>query len=322
MPETVMAGTAPAGTALVIGQGSIGQRHARVLAGLGLTVGTLSRRGGPAGFATLDEALTVLAPGYVVIATETADHGRVLEDLAGHGHRGRVLVEKPLFAAPQPVPAQGFAGLAVGYQLRCHPALARLRRLLDGERVLSAQIYVGQYLPEWRPDRDYRDGYSGRAAEGGGVLRDLSHELDLANWLFGPWRRLTALGGHWSHLEIDSDDHFLLLAAFERCPAATLQLNYLDRRTRREVVVNTDRATFTLDLIAGTLCRDRDEPETFAVDRDQVLRAMHRSVLDGPADDLCDLDQGLRVVAMIAAAERAAAEGIWVEAAEPPNRRG
>ncbi len=299
--------------ALVVGAGSIGKRHQRVLAGLGMTVGVVSRRGGPGVWTGLEDALSALAPGYVVVATETADHGRVLDRLAALDYRGRVLVEKPLFAAPRPLPDHRFAALAVGYNLRFHSVLRHLAERLTGERLISAQLYVGQYLPEWRPDTDYRTGYSGRAAEGGGALRDLSHELDVANWLLGPWQRVAALGGHWSDLEIDSDDTFVLLGAFARCPAASIQVNYLDRQTRRDVVVNTANHTVSADLIAGTFRCDREPPQVFRQGRDEMVVAMHRAVLAGGPGP-CDVGDGQRVVAMIAAAERAARERVWVAA--------
>lgn len=299
---------------LVVGLGSIGSRHARVLEALGCTVATVSRRGGPGVHRDLATGLDAAAPDYVVIATETADHGRVLDQLAARGFAGLVLVEKPLFATARALPAHRFRRLGVAFNLRFHPALARLRQALEGQRLLSAQLYCGQYLPDWRPGRDYRQVYSARAGLGGGVLRDLSHELDLANWLLGPWRRLAARGGHWSDLEIDADDHFLILAEFERCPAATIQINYVDRRTRRDIVVNTAAHSYTLDLIAATLSCDREPSEPLTLGRDEQLLALHRAMLAGDESILCDAAGGLRVVTMIDAAERAATTRVWVEA--------
>src|SRR2546421_323520 len=81
-----------------------------------------------------------------------------------------------------------------------------LARRLEGEAIVSAEVRTASWLPGWRPGRDYRATYSASRALGGGVLRDMSHELDYPSWLFGPWRRLTALGGHLSPLEIESDD--------------------------------------------------------------------------------------------------------------------
>jgi predicted dehydrogenase len=297
---------------LVIGQGSIGQRHARVLRELGASVATVSRRGG-GDFAALAPALKAGKPEIVVVATETSAHADTLADLAGLDYDGVVLVEKPLFAASAPLPANRFLDLRVTYQLRFHPALRAFKERLAGERILSAQIYVGQYLPDWRPGRDYRDTYSAKASLGGGALRDLSHELDYAAWLFGSWRGVTALGGAWSDLAIDADDVYLLLMRYATCPAASIQLNYLHRPARREVVVNTARHTFTLDLKGLTLRCDTAEPERFTVGSDDCYRAMHETVLAGRREDLCDASEALDILALIAAAERSAAGQGWIE---------
>lgn len=300
-------------TCLVIGLGSIGERHARLLRGRGHRVAVVSRRDG-ADYRTIAAAVRAEAPGYAVICTETADHARAITELAAASFTGRLNVEKPLFARPQPIPADSFASVHVAYLLRCHPALRRLKDWLGDTEVLSAQIYVGQYLPDWRPGRDYRQTASASTAAGGGVLRDLSHELDYAHWLLGPWTRLTALGGHWSTLEIDADDTFVILSEHARCRAATLHLNYLDRRLRRQIVLNTADHSFELDLIAGTLRRDGDEPEFFAPDRDAMIERMHDEILAGGTDHLASLADGMAVMAMMAAAERAAAGAGWIAA--------
>ena len=65
----------------------------------------------------------------------------------------------------------------VGFQLRHHPGYKQFVRLISsGEigRPLSLQGYVGQYLPDWRPDDDYRESYSAKKELGGGVILDLN----------------------------------------------------------------------------------------------------------------------------------------------------
>ena len=57
--------------ALVIGLGSIGQRHARVLRELGHGVTTVSRRG-DGDYQSIAKAIAATGPGYVVVATETS----------------------------------------------------------------------------------------------------------------------------------------------------------------------------------------------------------------------------------------------------------
>jgi predicted dehydrogenase len=302
--------------ALVIGQGSIGRRHARILDEMGLAVETASRRAGGT-YRDIAAALEGEHPDYVVIATETAAHASALAELAVSGFGGTVLVEKPLFAGPRPVPAHRFRHLRVAYQLRLHPALQWLKSALAGETALTAQLYVGQYLPEWRAGRDYSATYSAEAAKGGGVLRDLSHEIDTALWLFGSWRRLTAAGGRLGDLAIDCEDAALLLARFDRCPAVGIQLNYFDRRARRTILVNTAAHSFAVDLIAGTGERDKEEPLSFAVGPDDCYRAMHAAMISGEGDAeidrLCDAGEAAEVLSVIDAAEQALGAGRWID---------
>jgi predicted dehydrogenase len=302
------------GSALVIGLGSIGRRHVRLLRELGLDVGTVSRRktGEEHCHASIAAGLRATSARYVVIASETTVHREALIALADAGYSGTVMVEKPLFAAPAPLPAHRFGGLYVGYNLRFHPVLQAIQRLLAEEPAISAQIYVGQYLPDWRPGRDYRQTASATRASGGGVLRDLSHELDYMSWLFGPCRRVAALGGHMGPLDIDADDVQALLLSFERCAVATAQLNYLDRQSAREIVINTATRTIRADLLRGTL-RVNNEETRFSLERDQTYLAQHRSALGNDRAALCGAADGLAVTALIAAAERAAARSAWVK---------
>src|SRR3974377_1481833 len=90
---------------LVVGYGSIGQRHARLLDELGASPAGVSRRGiARAAFPSLKEALAARRPDLVVIATETGAHHAALTDLADLDFRGRVLIEKPLFERVRALP--------------------------------------------------------------------------------------------------------------------------------------------------------------------------------------------------------------------------
>lgn len=300
---------------LVIGFGSIGQRHARLLAEIGCQIAVVSRRAidFKPHYSDLQRALSDWQPGYVVVAGRTSEHHQTLELLASQRFEGRVLVEKPLFDRPLPLPSHSFALAAVAYNLRCHPLLLRLHDFLSGQsRAVAAHLYVGQYLPQWRPNTDYRQSYSAHRKEGGGVLRDLSHELDYARWLFGSWRRLTALGGHLSTLEIDSDDAYTLLMETERCPMVTIHLNYLDRAPRREILIHSDEHTVRVDLIGGVFEVDGVR-ETRTVDRDTTYRAEHLAMLAGNGDGLCTLAEAMEILMTIEAAEQAASTHTWVE---------
>lgn len=298
---------------LIVGYGSIGAQHARLAASLGCNVAVLSRRSiaFPKIYGDLTQALQAHAPDYVVIANATNEHYGTLCQLAQAGYTGTVLVEKPIFGQLEAIPALPFRAVFVAYNLRFHPINQRIKSLLQGERILSVQAYVGQYLPDWRPSVDYRQSYSASARRGGGALRDLSHELDYLTWMLGGWNTVTALGGQFSPLEIDSDDVYALLLATPKCPVVSIQLNYLDRLSRRFFLINTARSTIEADLISGTLTIN-DQVESYPIDREQTYLAMHRAIHDGRTDSLCWLEDGLDVLRLIDAAEDAAAHCTWM----------
>lgn len=300
--------------ALVLGYGSIGERHTRVLVEKNCSVAVVSRRSidHVPHYSELNHALSDWHPEYVVVADRTCEHRRAMESLIKFGFQGRVLIEKPLFDGLSALPPHSFSLAAVAYNLRCHPLVMKLKALLEESKSLvTANIYVGSFLPNWRPNTDYRQSYSAKREQGGGVLRDLSHELDYALWLFGSWRRLTASGGHFSHLEIESDDSYSLLMETQRCPLVTIHMNYLDRVPRREIVVNTDQHTVRVDLINNMLWLDGVE-ESLSVGQVDTYGAEHQAMLVGNAEGLCTLEDALETLETIEAAERAATSHAWI----------
>ena len=300
--------------ALVLGYGSIGARHTRLLGEAQCSVAVLSRRSidvTPC-YSELAHALSNWKPEYVVVAARTSEHHLTLDGLIHCGFRGRVLVEKPLFDRALPLPPHNFSLAVVAYNLRCHPLLVRLKTLLENAGgLVAANVYVGSYLPAWRPNRDYRQSYSASREQGGGALRDLSHEIDYTQWLLGSWRRLTASGGHVSDLDIDSDDAYTLLMETQRCPLITIHLNYLDRVPRREIIVHTNRHSIRVDFIKNMIVIDGDR-ETVSVMQDDTYRAEHQAMLTGDVKALCTLEEGLETILTIEAAERAAVSHVWI----------
>ena len=301
--------------ALVVGYGSIGKRHARLLGERGCSVGVVSRRDVEVEprYPTLESAFDDQVPRYVVVANRTAEHADTLKELTLLSFSGKVLVEKPLTQracrVPDDLPCDAF----VAYNFRFHPLLKTLRQHLENAIIVSVDAYAGQYLPDWRPDWDYRQTYSAHQEQGGGVLRDLSHELDYLTWILGGWNRVAALGGHFSSLEIDSDDVFTLLMETPRCPATVLQLNYLDRIPHRTVRVNTFDRTFELDLIENTLSIDGKQVDSRDIETDLTYRKEHEALLEGSSKALCTLEEGKEIMQLIEAAEKSAATHTWIE---------
>lgn len=299
--------------ALVVGYGSIGQRHARILELLGCTVSVISNRNVdfPTVYNKLIVGITNEQPDYIVVCNKTVEHYDTMIEIAQCGFPGIVLIEKPLFHSSLEIPENNCKGIFVAYNLRFHPLILTLKKLLEAETVISVQTYVGQYLPDWRQAVDYRQSYSAHKSSGGGVLRDLSHELDYLNWLFDGWLGVVAIGGKYSDLQINSDDVFNVMMVTRKCPIVNVQLNYLDRTIRRQIIINTNKHTFGVDLVAGTMTID-NIIETRNVDRDYTYIEEHSAIIKGDFTNLCTAEQGLEVLYLIKAAEESVFNRRWV----------
>lgn len=267
-------------TALVIGGGSIGVRHARVLTELGSDVSFVSSRTDLPGslFSSVSKACSVLTPDYVVIANETSNHQKAVEELIESDFAGLVLTEKPLAVSEETLNRSAFDFFGVAYNLRFHPVIEALHQLVAGQTPLSVEIYAGQDIRTWRPNRPVADQYSAHTSRGGGVLRDLSHELDYAQLLFGRFTGVFGIGGRIAGVTVDSDDSWAIVAGLEQASQASIQLNYLDQPGTRFIRVICQEATIHADVRAGTLTIN-GETTKFTVQPDDSYRAMHQDVL-------------------------------------------
>lgn len=214
---------------LIVGLGSIGKRHLRLARELlpNADIRVLRHQecvsipeNANGCFSSLEHAIA-FAPQLAVIASPATFHLDAAQSLALAGVH--LLVEKPLSAKLDGVAQlletcwEQKTVLLTGYNLRFLPSLQRFRELLNEHvigKMLSVRCEIGQYLPSWRPDADYRQGVSARRELGGGALLELSHELDYLRWIFGEVEWVKATLNRQSSLEIDVEDSAHLILGF------------------------------------------------------------------------------------------------------------
>jgi predicted dehydrogenase len=252
---------------LLTGRGSIAQRHLRHWrefepAGEVAVVapgGAVDPSMQPCTVVTdLSEGLA-WGPDAVIIASVSSRHAGELEACLRAGLP--VLAEKPVVISREELErlrlaaeaAANASAVLVGCNLRYLPVLrsfaARLREP-DAGRLVRASLEVGQYLPQWRPARSVSATYSADAAQGGGVVFDLVHEIDMARVLLGELRVRSAAGGHLSSLPIAADDvHVALLLHASGAPV-TVSLDYVSRRAVRRYEAVTEGGTLSCDILA------------------------------------------------------------------------
>ncbi len=301
---------------LIYGCGSIGLRHAQIAASLGADILCISSQSSLP-YPTI-KALHELSPDdafdLAVIATPTSLHAKHLLDLS-KVPINKILVEKPLFANLKDLDLLFSDKLKektyTAYNLRFHPAVQKMQEILKNKKILGIHLHVGQYLPSWRPQQDYRKNYSAYKELGGGVLRDLSHELDLACFFAGSWKRVVALVGKDSHLDIDSEDNVTVLAEHEACPQVTIHLDYLQNPVRRHIIFILEDSQLCFDFISGILTYNTKE-ESYICQQNTTYEKQLSAFLSNEIGFASSFKEGIQVLSYIEAIERASIYKEWV----------
>ncbi|BBR40163.1 oxidoreductase [Aeromonas veronii] len=173
-----------------------------------------------------------------------------------------VLIEKPLAAsladceAIQAASREHNTPVAVGYCLRYLPSALLMKELLDEKKVgrcYYANVEIGQYLPDWRPNKDYRHSVSARAELGGGVLLELSHELDYIQWLLGPLQVKYSSLFSSEELGLSVEDMADIMLDGTTGTITTVHLDFLQRKAHRKCRVIGSEGTLEWDLIQNSV---------------------------------------------------------------------
>ncbi len=167
-----------------------------------------------------------------------------------------MFIEKPLFESKDREPyllhLKSDGVYYVACPLRHTNVVRRMKELCDEKRPVAVRAISSSYLPDWRPGTDYRECYSAKKIEGGGVALDLIHEWDYLTWLLGFPRDMKMYKGHRSALEISSDDIAVYIADFGNT-LLTLQLDYIGRAPLRTCELYFNDETVECDIRKGTL---------------------------------------------------------------------
>ena len=321
---------------LIAGLGSIGRRHLRNLIALGENDVVLLRthlstlpEDELRGFAVetdLAEALKRHQPAAVIVANPTALHLDIAIPAADAGCS--ILLEKPIsdsldrLELLQSAVARGLGSVLVGFQLRFHPCLVRARELIrQGRlgRVLSSRVHFGEYLPAWHPWEDYRKGYAARADLGGGVLLTQCHALDYLPWLVGAVASTWGFLAKLSDLDLDVEDSAEIGLRFEDGSLGSIHLDYAQQPASHRVEIIGSDGTLHCDLLAGTTrhydvgrkdWKENELPQSWERNAMFVEEMKHfLAVVRGEAQPACTLDDGIRVMQVIAAVQASNSTG-------------
>lgn len=322
---------------LVVGFGSIGRRHTRILKELGLTDMLVcepspelraiasDEYGVCQTFETYENGLAE-KPGAVFICTPTAMHVEQAVQAVQSG--ADVFIEKPLSVSVDRITeleslARELGRIVmVGHCFRFHEGLLEAMGIVcEGRigRVISVRAIVGEHIPDVMPN--YRNMYISKYS---GVY-ELMHDIDLALWFAGQ-RPVSVFGmdGAFGDAGMESPDMAEMLIEFEDRCVASVHLDFFERARHRQIEIMgaegsvfVEFASWDKYTVSWYTAADRvwrvEESET---DRDDMFRAEDGaflcSVLDR-SEPLVGLDDGRRVVEVMLAAQESARTGRSVE---------
>jgi len=196
-----------------------------------------------------------------------------------------IMVEKPLFISLEQIrdfEKRDTSGslIYVACNFRFHPLLAFIKDFLkkDKSKINEVNAYCGSYLPDWRPDHDYRKVYSSIKEFGGGVHLDLIHEPDYLVYLFGMPTHALNTGRKVSSLQIDSCDSSVSLFQYPDFQAHIV-LNYFRRDTKRTLEIVREKDTFLLDFIEGKI-HDLTSGKLLFKDKEQSVYTTYKKQME------------------------------------------
>lgn len=307
-------------TLAVLGLGSIGTRHATNALALGETVVGFdpdpARREllrGKGGRPAESRAAALDGAHAAVIASPNAYH---LEDIGAAISAGcHIMVEKPLAHSIDGVQAlldaakAGKRVIFAAHNLRFHPAVRAAKAILDSGGLgtpLWARAVAASYLPDWRPQQDYRQGFAADARTGGAVF-DFIHEFDLLAHLLGPYTAEAAMARRSGILDMAAEDCADAILRHVSSLVSTVHIDYVTRPPVRVTEVAGSEGMLRIDIPARRLVHLAVDGRVLADDSfggehgDDYITEM-QAFLDcirGAAAPLCDGQEALDILAQV-----------------------
>ncbi len=144
----------------------------------------------------------------------------------------------------------------VGYVLRYEQGYKIIKDILLRNKlgkISEAKFLCSSWLPSWRPDVDYRTSVSAKKKLGGGVLLELSHELDLALSLLGSINLFFSHLNNSGKLEIDVEDYALLKGRSDKCENIIFELDFCSNENKRIINIRGTLGEAFWDIKNGFL---------------------------------------------------------------------
>lgn len=288
---------------LIIGYGSIGTKYYNLLKKQKnlFELYVLSKRfNSRKNFVSTRNKILSLNPDLIIISSRTSDHFKDLNLVNKFFKNKKILIEKPIFSKIEKI-FNTNNKIFVGYNLRFHPLLQKLTKLIKNKRIYSININCSSYLPLWRKNVHYSLSSSSTDIKGGGVLKDLSHELDYLLLLMKKIKVNSFKNKKISNLNIKTKDYFYLNAS-SGSTSVDLILKYYSLSPYRFISIDCENIHFYLDFINNKLkIKSLKRSKSFTLKNYNINNTYIEQIKSILANknEACSLKEGINVLKLI-----------------------
>lgn len=277
---------------LLIGYGSIGKKHYNILSNFTNieSVDIVTKQNISSLFhifKNIKDIQNLEKYDYFIVANETYKHFETLQYLDKHVKNKLILIEKPLFKNYSNYISPN--NVFIAYNLRFHPIIQFLKQ----HQLIHINAFVGQNLTQWRKT-DYTMNYSSNKEQGGGVLRDLSHEIDYIQYLCGEIVTVSGVMDKISDLKINSED-ITVAVGKTKSTIINFSLDYISEVPFRKIITHTKTNTYICDFIQNTINGESLQK----IDSEYTYKQMHQDILNSSFDTICTFNEGLQTMKII-----------------------
>lgn len=146
----------------------------------------------------------------------------------------------------------------LAYNLRFHPIITFLKKIISKEKPLHLRAVCASYYPNWRGGRDYLNAYSAKKKMGGGVILDLSHELDYVSYLLGGIKIIKGSFSRRSNVTVDAEDYADFVMECKGVPV-NIHINFFSQLLQRNIQIDFPNLTLVGDLINSEILEYKNQ---------------------------------------------------------------
>ncbi|MHC8605715.1 Gfo/Idh/MocA family protein [Arenicellales bacterium IMCC58067] len=321
---------------MVVGTGSIGNRHLRNLLELGhrdlIAVSEFSKR------ASLEiDGLSIpvhhnlksllehnKSIKSVFLCNPSSMHYSYLLLCVYHGKH--VYLEKPVASSISEITEveslirSNPVTIAVGNQFRFDPQLIEIKERIAhnaiGE-IHSTHAIQGEHIEDYHPGENFRLGYASRKELGGGVLLTQIHQIDYLNWLLGPFKSVLATYSKPHLLNLDVEENVSYLLCGPKGETVYGHVDYLRRPKIASLVLSGTLGTIEWSYYDRSLKVIGTEPDSspsvsnINEDRNVLFQRAIKNFfdsIDGKSFPRSTLVDGINALAIVEAIKKSAAD--------------